>query len=45
MKVKLKLDGWRAGYVAAIRALDVTNADGKPLRHETCWYTLNQIPK
>jgi glucose/arabinose dehydrogenase len=45
LKVKLKLDGWRAGYVAAIRALDVTNTDGKPLRHETCWYTLNQIPK
>lgn len=45
LKVKLKLDGWRAGYVAAIRALDVANTDGKPLRHETCWYTLNQIPK
>jgi hypothetical protein len=45
LKVKLKLDGWRAGYVAAIRSIDVTNADGKPLRHETCWYTLNQIPK
>jgi len=45
LRVTLKLDGWRAGYVAAIRALDVTNADGKPLRHETCWYTLNQIPK
>jgi hypothetical protein len=28
-----------------LRSLDVTNADGKPLRQEICRYTLNQIPK
>jgi hypothetical protein len=44
LHVRLKLDGWRAGYVATIRALDVTNADGKALRNDTCWYTLNAIP-
>jgi hypothetical protein len=43
--VRLKLDGWRAGYVAAIRLLDVTNADGQPVVHDTFHYTLNQIPQ
>jgi glucose/arabinose dehydrogenase len=45
LKVRLQLDGWRAGYVAAIRALEVVSAEGQPLRHDTCHYTLNQIPR
>ncbi|MEW6304749.1 MAG: PQQ-dependent sugar dehydrogenase [Verrucomicrobiota bacterium] len=45
LKVQLKLEGWKAGYVTMVRCLDVTNADGKKLWQDTFWYTLNQIPK
>ncbi|HEY1171285.1 MAG TPA: hypothetical protein VGH19_07965 [Verrucomicrobiae bacterium] len=45
LKVKLTVDGWKTGYVTMVRCLDVANDDGKKLRHDTFWYTLNQIPK
>ncbi len=45
LKVKLALAGWKTGYVTMVRCLDVANADGKKLRHDTFWYTLNQLPK
>lgn len=45
MKVRLTLEGWRAGYVTMVRGLDVVNEAGESLRNNTFWYTLNQIPK
>lgn len=42
--VKLVLEGWRPGYVTTVRCLDVQNAEGEPLLHDTFYYTLNQIP-
>ncbi len=45
LTLNLKIEGWRTNYVTTIRALDVTNADGKPLRNDTVYYTLNQIPR
>ncbi len=45
LKVQLKLEGWKAGYVTMVRALDLQSAEGKPLRNDTFWYTLNEIPK
>lgn len=43
-KVKLSVAGWKTGYVTMVRCLDVVNDDGKKLRHDTFWYTLNQLP-
>ncbi len=43
--VRLTLEGLRPGFITMIHSLDVTSADGDALRHDTCWYTLNQIPK
>ncbi|MBI3880265.1 MAG: PQQ-dependent sugar dehydrogenase [Verrucomicrobia bacterium] len=45
LSVRLQLSGWRAGYVTTLRLLDINGADGAKLRHDTCYYTLNQIPK
>ncbi len=45
MKVRLVVEGWKAGYVTTVRAADVRSASGKPLWHDTFWYTLNRIPK
>jgi hypothetical protein len=45
LKVRLKLEGWKAGYVTMVRSLDVKNAAGEPLVNDTFWYTLNQLPK
>lgn len=45
LKVRLTLSGWKTGYVTMVRCLDVANAEGKKLRHDTFWYTLNQLPK
>lgn len=45
MKIKLQLAGWRAGHVTVVRCLDVKNEQGKPLKNDTFYYTLNQIPK
>jgi len=43
--VKLKVAGWQTGYVTMVRCLDVQDEAGKKLRHDTFWYTLNQLPK
>jgi len=45
LKVKLTVSGWKTGFVTMVRCLDVVNEDGKKLRHDTFWYTLNQLPK
>ncbi len=42
--VRLKVDGMKPGFVTMIRCLDVTDAKGRGLRHDTCFYTLNQVP-
>jgi hypothetical protein len=45
LKVTLKIDGWRPGYITAVRALDIRDAKGGKLWNDTFYYTLNQIPK
>jgi len=45
LKLTLKLDGWKPGYVTAVRGLDIRSATGSKLWHDTFYYTLNQIPK
>ena len=45
LKVRLKLEGWKTGYVTMVRSLDVKNAAGESLVNDTFWYTLNQLPK
>lgn len=44
-KVRLVLGGLKAGYVTKIRISGLANGEGKPLWHDTFWYTLNQIPR
>ena len=45
LKVTLKLNSWKTGYVTAVRALDIRDAKGGKLWNDTFYYTLNQIPK
>ena len=45
LKVRLKLEGWKTGYVTMVRSLDVKNGAGESLVNDTFWYTLNQLPK
>jgi len=45
LKVRLRLDSWKAGYVTAVRGLDARSAMGEKLWHNTFYYTLNHIPK
>lgn len=45
LKVRLVVEGWKAGYVTTVRAADVRSATGQRLWHDTFWYTLNRIPK
>ena len=42
--VRLHIEGCQPRHVIMVRALDVKNAGGQPLRHDTFHYTLNQIP-
>lgn len=44
-KVRLTLEGLKPGFITMIHSLDVTSEDGEALHHDTCWYTLNSIPK
>ncbi len=44
-KVQLALGGTKLGYVTMVRALDLQSAAGKPLWHETFYYTLNHLPQ
>ncbi len=43
--VRLFLEGLKPGFVTMIHSLDATSENGDALRHDTCWYTLNSIPK
>ncbi len=45
LKVSLKLNGHKAGYVTAVRGLDIRSESGAKLWHDTFYYTLNRIPK
>jgi hypothetical protein len=45
LKVRLRLDGWKAGYVTAVRGLDARSAEGEKLWNDTFYYTLNRIPR
>jgi glucose/arabinose dehydrogenase len=42
--VRLQIEGCQPRHVIMVRALDVKNAAGQPLRHDTFHYTLNEIP-
>jgi glucose/arabinose dehydrogenase len=44
-QVRLKLSGWKPGYVTSVRSPSLRSADGHKLWHDTFYYTLNQIPK
>jgi len=45
LKVSLRLDDWKPGYVTAVRGLDIRSKTGSKLWHDTFYYTLNRIPK
>jgi glucose/arabinose dehydrogenase len=45
LKVSLRLDGQKSGYVTAVRGLDIRSEAGAKLWHDTFYYTLNRIPK
>jgi hypothetical protein len=45
LSVRLKVAGLRAGFVTSVRAAGVRSATAQPLRHDTFFYTLNQLPK
>ncbi|MBI5802100.1 MAG: hypothetical protein HZA92_15425 [Verrucomicrobia bacterium] len=45
LSVRLKVDGLRAGFVTSVRAAGVRSSTAQPLRHDTFFYTLNQLPK
>lgn len=42
-RVRLKLDGWREGYVTMVRSL-ARDREGHRLENDTFYYTLNRIP-
>jgi glucose/arabinose dehydrogenase len=44
LKVRLILEGWKTGYVTWVRSLDIQNAQGQSLWHDSFYYTLNQVP-
>lgn len=45
LKVRLKVAGWKTGYVTMVRSLDLRDANGNKLVNNTFWYTLNRLPK
>ena len=45
LKVSLRLDGLKSGYVTAVRGLGIRSEAGAKLWHDTFYYTLNRIPK
>jgi len=45
LKVRLLLNGWRAGCVTAVRMAGVASAAGQRLWHDSFDYTLNHIPQ
>ena len=45
LSVRLRLQGWKTGYVTSVRGTDVKSATGQALWNPTFYYTLNQLPK
>ncbi len=45
LSVRLRVQGWKAGYVTAVRGTDVKSSAGQTLWNPTFYYTLNQLPK
>ena len=45
LSITIGLNGWKAGYVTGVRALDVRSQSGSKLWHDTFYYTLNRIPE
>ena len=45
LRVRLTLDGWRPGYVTAVRSPGLRSKAGAALSHDAFYYTLNQIPR
>ncbi|MBI2926805.1 MAG: hypothetical protein HYY24_14005 [Verrucomicrobia bacterium] len=45
LKVTLRPEGLRAGYVTHFGCRDVVSEHGLALRDPTFYYTLNQVPK
>jgi len=43
--IRLKLGGWKAGFVTSVQTRSVRSARGEPLRNDTFYYTLNQMPR
>ena len=43
LSVRLKIPGLRPGFVTQLRASGLRSAS-QPLRHDTCFFTLNQVP-
>ena len=44
LSVRLRVKGWKTGYVTMVRSLDVRNKAGQKLVNNTFWYTLNRLP-
>ena len=44
-KLRLKVKGWKTGYVTMVRSLDARDQSGTKLVNNTFWYTLNRLPK
>ena len=45
LSVRLTLPGLRAGFVTSVRAAGLRSAIAQPLRNDTFFHTLNQVPK
>ena len=44
LRVRLRLHGWREGFVTAVTLSGVRSVHGHRLQNNTFHYTLNQIP-
>ena len=45
LSARLKVGGLRPGFVTSVRVAGVRSATAQSLRHDTFFYTLNQLPK
>tara|TARA_Y100001934_G_scaffold265646_1_gene344060 strand:- start:17019 stop:19346 length:2328 start_codon:yes stop_codon:yes gene_type:complete len=43
--VRLRVKGWKTGYVTMVRSLDVRSRRDEKLENNTFWYTLNALPE
>jgi len=44
-RLRLRVKGWKTGYVTMVRSLDARDRSGRKLANNTFWYTLNRLPK